>query len=83
MAPRRTDRILLLEVLMVLLLIALSVTLFWQPAAAGLASPQWWHWTVLAALFFGVIGLDRWRRRRRVYADLHEVIREDSPRGAE
>jgi hypothetical protein len=77
-ADRRVDRALLAEVVLVLALVALGLVLFWRPAASGVLNPRWWHWTVLAVLFFSVVGLAGYRRRRRGNRALHEVIREEN-----
>ncbi len=63
-----TDPILLVEVGLVLLLIGLFVILYLVPAGEGTLVPQWWVWPLLAALFFGILLLERWRtdpERRR------------------
>jgi hypothetical protein len=78
MAKRRTDRMLLLELGLVLLLIGLSVEFFWRSAAANFIGARWWQWVTLVALFFGILLLHQWRRRRHMHAGLHQAIREDA-----
>ncbi len=73
----RIDRPLLLEIGLILLLIAVGTVLFLRPAATESLSPRWWHWLVLALLFFGVVGLHTWRAKHRSQRMLREVIRED------
>lgn len=59
-----TDRLLLWEAGLALVLFALAVYLFVIPAARDDLSPAWWTWVLLAILFFGLLGLDDYRRRR-------------------
>ena len=61
---RRTRRYLLIEVGLILTLIAMTILLYWRPAADGRLTPPWWHWPSLALLFFAVVGLHTWRRKR-------------------
>jgi hypothetical protein len=61
----RSDRLHLLQIGLILLLLGLGVILYWRPAADGLLAPRWWHWVVLAAIFFSVVGLVARRRRLR------------------
>lgn len=61
---------------MVLGLIVLSVVFYLRPAADRTMSFAWWNWILLGALFFTVVGLHNWRRRRRGQAALHDAIRE-------
>jgi len=75
--PPRTDRVLLIEAGLVLLLAALGIVLYWRPAAEGFLDPRWWHWMLLAGLFFGIVWLDRWRRQRRTRAALRETLQEE------
>jgi hypothetical protein len=75
--PReRTDYVLLLEWAMGLLLVGLSVALYFRPAGGPTFQPQPWAWPVLAALFFGILYLDRWRRKRRRKTGLSRAIPE-------
>lgn len=72
-----TDRGLLLEVGLGLILFVLGVVLFFQPAAEGPLSPRWWHWLVLGVLFFALVGVHTFRRKQRRHRGLHEAIREE------
>lgn len=63
-APRGTDPVLLAEAGLALILLALTVYLFLIPSASPSSEPAWWTWLLLGTLFFGLIGLDTWRRRR-------------------
>jgi hypothetical protein len=75
--PRgRTDRWMLLEVGLGLLLFGLAIYLYWIPAAREPFIPRWWSLPVLAGLFFGILWLHRWRRRSRTEDQLHEAVRE-------
>ena len=78
--PDRPDPLLLLEIALVLLLIGFGAVLYLRPASQGLFSPPWWRSVALGVLFFGVVGLHTWRRRRRSHTALHQVIREDAAR---
>jgi uncharacterized membrane protein len=66
---RRTDRVLLAEVTLIIVLFALGIALYWRPAAAGLDSDatSWWQWLLLAALFFAIMALETLRRRRKLH----------------
>jgi uncharacterized integral membrane protein len=55
---------LLIEVGLILALIVLAIFIYWRPAADGALSPPWWHWPLLAILFFGVVGLHTWRKKQ-------------------
>ena len=70
------DRLLLLEILLVLVLLGLAIAWYWRPAAAGPLDPQWWQWLTLGLFFFGAVGLHTWRHRQRRYGGLHQTIRE-------
>lgn len=72
----RTDPVLLLEVALGLTMIALFVWLFWIPASQGPFVPRWWAGWLLAGMFFGIVGLDAWRRRRRRSLELRETLEE-------
>ena len=74
--PRRTDRILLLEAVLALLLIALFLGLYFVPAGKPTFEPEWWAWPVLAGLFFGILLLDQWRRKRRPKTGLSNALPE-------
>ena len=71
-----TDRILLLEAVLTLLLIALFMLLYFVPAGQATFEPAWWAWPVLAGLFFGILLLDRWRRKRQGKPGLSSALPE-------
>jgi hypothetical protein len=77
-APRKTNRLLLLEVAMVLLLIVLAIVFYLRPAGEGTVAAPWWKWMLIAALFFAAVGLRTWRRRGSAHSALHQVIREEA-----
>lgn len=60
-----TDPILLVEAGLVLLLFGLFVVLYIVPAGEGTLVPKWWAAPLLGANFFGILFLERWRRKRR------------------
>jgi membrane protein implicated in regulation of membrane protease activity len=62
--PRGTDPLLLVEAALVLILFALFVFLFLLPAGRPPFVPRWWTWLLVGSAFFGVVGLDAWRRKR-------------------
>lgn len=68
------------EVVLTLILVGLAIYLYLRPAAEGLTSAEWWHWILLAALFFSIVALHTWRRRRLSHHALHRAIREDAQR---
>ena len=70
------DRILLLEALLALLLFALFMLLYFVPAGEATFEPAWWAWPVLAGLFFGILLLDQWRRKRRAKSGLSNALPE-------
>ena len=70
------DWILLLEALLALVLVALFLVLYFVPASDPPFEPEWWAWPVLAALLFGILALDRWRRRRRGRLGLSNALPE-------
>jgi hypothetical protein len=74
----RTEKALLIEIVLVLTLVVGGVVFYWSPVAAGELIPRWWHWVVLGLLFFGIAALHTWRSRRRSHRVLHQVIREDA-----
>ena len=74
--PRRTDRILLLEALLALVLVALFMVLYFVPASDPPFEPEWWAWPVLGGLFFGILLLDQWRRKRRGKSGLSNALPE-------
>ena len=59
-----SDPILLVEAVLVLVLFALFIVLYFVPAGGGMLEPRWWAWPLLALLFFGILLLDHWRRKR-------------------
>lgn len=61
---RPTNRYLLIEVGLILALLVLSILLYMRPAADGVLRPNWWNWPTLAVLFFAIVGLHTWRRKR-------------------
>jgi protein-S-isoprenylcysteine O-methyltransferase Ste14 len=75
-SPTRNDPLLLLEAVLVVLLVVLFIVLYFIPIASDSFLPEWWAWIVLAILFFGVLALDSWRRRKRRREELHRAIRE-------
>lgn len=79
-ASRPTDRFMVAEVVLTLILIGLAIYLYLRPAAEGLTSAEWWHWMLLGALFFGIVALHTWRGRRLSQHALHHAIREDAQR---
>ena len=72
-----TDRILLLEAGLALLLFALFVMLYLVPAGNATFEPKWWAWPVLAGLFFGILLLDQRRRKGRAKSGLSNALPED------
>jgi hypothetical protein len=74
----KTDRVLLIEVVLILVLVGMAIVLYWRPAAEGFLSPSWWSWMVLAVLFFTVAWLHTWRRRHRAQRELHRTLDEES-----
>lgn len=76
---RSTDRLMLVEVGLALALIALAINLYLRPARTEtLTSAEWWHWVLMAGLFFGIVGVHTFRRKRLGRMALHDVIREDA-----
>ena len=69
-----TDRILVLEALLALLLVALFLGLYFVPAGEPMFEPEWWAWPVLGGLFFGILLLDQWRRKRRARSGLSNAL---------
>lgn len=78
-----TDRVLLLEAVLVLVLLALFLILYFVPAGEGTFEPAWWAWPLLAALFFGILGLEQWRRKRRAKSGLSNALPEAGAGGPE
>ena len=59
------DRLLMLELALGVLLFALAFFLYLLPAAREPFLPAWWSLPLLGGLFFGILALDRYRRRPR------------------
>lgn len=78
-----TDRVLLLEAVLALLFFALFIMLYFVPAGGGTFRPRWWAWPVLAGLFFGILALDQWRRKRRAKSGLSNALPESEVLGPE
>ena len=76
--PLRSDPLLLWETGLVLVLLALFIVLFLLPASRQPFRPHWFAGPILAIGLFGVLFLDRWRRRgrnRRIIRQLAEKER--------
>lgn len=73
---RRTDPLLLWEAGLALVLVALFILLFLLPAAREPFRPRWFAGPLLAAGLFGLLVLDRRRKRRREREELREVLDE-------
>jgi hypothetical protein len=73
------DRILLLEAVLALLLFALFVMLYVVPAGDSALEPEWWTWPLLAGLFFGILLLEQWRRKRRAKGGLSNALPDELP----
>lgn len=78
--PRQTDRLLLLEAGLILLLVVLTVFLYWVPAARVPFAPRWYAPLVLGGLFFAILGLHSWRRRRGARSAMRQAILQDAQR---
>jgi hypothetical protein len=82
--PRRPlNRLLLVEIGIGLLLFGLAIYLYWIPAARAPFVPRWWSLPVLAGLFFGLLVVDRWRRRRGDVEARRAAVREVSEEARE
>jgi hypothetical protein len=76
--PRKpADPILLIEAALVLVFLGLFLALYFVPAGEGSLLPQWWAWPILAGIFFGILLLERWRRKRRDSASMSAALRLD------
>jgi peptidoglycan/LPS O-acetylase OafA/YrhL len=76
-SPRSgSDPILILEALLALVLFGLFMMLYFLPAGGATFEPEWWAWPVLVGLFFGILALDRWRRKRRAKSGLSNALPE-------
>lgn len=73
------DLSLLLEVALVLLLFGLFIAFYLVPAEEGTVGRPWWGTPLLVALFFGVLGLDARRRKRRAKSGLSNALSEVAP----
>lgn len=62
--PRGAEPLLLLEAGLVLVLFALFVFLFLLPSARPPFTPGWWNWPLVALVFFALVGVDAFRRKR-------------------
>jgi hypothetical protein len=76
---RSFDPLLLAEVVLVLVLIGLGVVFYLRPAANNLPDTRWWQWVLLAALFFGVVALDGYRRTRGSRRALRDTLAGEEP----
>lgn len=76
--PRKTNRLLLLEVGMALVFIVLGIVYYLRPVGEGELGARWWIWGSMALLFFAIAGLHTWRRRRSALSALHQAIREEA-----
>jgi hypothetical protein len=77
--PHRTDRLLLLELGLAIVLVGLGVLFYWGPATGDGLSPRWWHGVILVLLFFALVGLDARRRRTRNRSALRQVLDDVNP----
>lgn len=77
----RPDPLLLWEVGLILFLLGLFIVLFLIPAARAPFEPHWFAAPVLAAGFFGVLILDRKRRKAGRRAAVREAIEEEERAG--
>jgi hypothetical protein len=73
---RRADPLLLWEAGLALVLAVLFILLFLLPAAREPFHPHWFSGPLLAAGLFGLLVLDRRRKRRRDQEELREVLDE-------
>jgi hypothetical protein len=71
---RRPDPLLLWEAGLVIVLVALFVLLFLLPAAAAPFRPHWFAAPILIAGFFGLLFLDRKRRRAAEHRAVRDVV---------
>lgn len=79
-SPRGTDRFLVAEVLLALILFAVAVYFFVVPSASAPALPPWWVGIVLAILFFAIVLLETYRRLGRHRAELRRTLEQDHQR---
>lgn len=79
------DRMLLTEVVLGIVLVALSIYFYFVRADSAEFSPPWWVGFVLAILFFSIVIMETFRRRTRSRAEMHRALdgsardREDGP----
>jgi hypothetical protein len=73
---RRPDPLLLWEAGLFLVLVVLFLVLFFRPAAEQPFHPYWFSGPLLAAGLFGLLYLDRRRKRKREREELREVLDE-------
>jgi membrane protein implicated in regulation of membrane protease activity len=79
-SSRGTDRLLVAEVLLALILFAIAVYFFVVPSASAPTLPPWWVGIVLAILFFAIVLLETYRRLGRQRAELRRTLEEDPQR---
>jgi membrane protein implicated in regulation of membrane protease activity len=77
---RGTDRFLVAEVLLALILFAIAVYFFVVPSGSAPALPPWWVGIVLAILFFAIVLLETFRRLGHQRSELRRALREDRTR---
>lgn len=78
-----SDPLLLLEIVLVLVLFALAVALYWIPAAVLPFTPGWWTWLLLGGVLVAILLLERGRRRRRQRLALRDALDAERDRQAE
>jgi hypothetical protein len=75
-SKRHADPLLLWEAGLALVLVVLFILLFLLPAARQPFHPHWFSGPLLAAGLFGLLVLDRRRKRRREREELRDVLEE-------
>ena len=68
---------LLVEAVLTLAFFGLFVALYFVPAGEEPFLPRPYAWPLLAALFFGILILDHWRRKRRARTGLSTMVPEN------
>ena len=68
------DLLLLLEAALVLLLLGLFIAFYLVPAEEGTVGRPWWRTPVVVGLFFVLLGLESWRRKRRAKSGLSNAL---------
>lgn len=76
-----TDRMLLLEAALALVFFALMIVLYWVPSARETSTSGWWRPLLPTAVFFLILGLDGWRRKRGRRLDMRRMLEETPPPG--